>query len=171
MTTLNDIDRAAQKHADAREILTALVGDLTALQEALAREHMPKIRRAVAKAAESHDALKALIESAPDLFAKPKSQTMHGLKLGYRKGTGRMEFEYEDAETVARIKKLLGDRAELYINTTEKPNKTELAELDSSTLRKLGVAIEAAGEMAFVKPVDGAVDKIVKALVKEATED
>lgn len=170
MATLNEMDKAALYYADARAVLTDLVSNVKALQEALLRQEMPDIKKALARAVERHEALKALVEASPDAFVKPKSQTLHGLKFGYRKGSGKMEFAYEGDETIDLIRKHLGARAEDCISYIEKPDKAALAELDGKTLKKLGISIEGTGEEAFIKPVDGAVDKLVKAMIKEGTE-
>lgn len=170
MATLTEMDKAAQAYADSRQVLTDLVANLNALQEALARTEMPAIKRALAKAVEKHDVLKTMVEDSPQLFDKPKSVTMHGLKFGYRKGSGKMDFAYEDEKTIELIRKHVADDPDAYIITTEKPDKKALAELDGKQLKAIGAVIEGTGEVAFIKPVDGAVDKIVKALIKEGTE-
>lgn len=168
---LKEIDATAAQYADARAKLIDLVESLKALQDALARNHMPAIRRAVQRAAELHDRLKAMIEVSPELFDKPKSLTAHGIRFGYRKGAGKMEFQFEDEDTIGRIRKLLGDdEATPYITVREKPNKEALEDLDGKQLARLGISIEDTGDVPFVKPVDGAVDKIVKAMLKEAVE-
>ena len=173
-TELAEIDKLAAQYSDARALLTDLVSSLTVLQDALTREHMPPIRKAVQRAAEKHDQLIALTEAAPHLFVKPKSHTLHGIKVGYRKGSGKMEFQFEDEDTIAKIRKVL-EKEEIdstpFITVREKPNKEALEGLDGKQLAKMGISIEDTGDVPFVKPVDGAVDKIVKALLKEATEE
>ncbi|GHU33600.1 hypothetical protein AGMMS50256_25830 [Betaproteobacteria bacterium] len=170
MTTLTEIEARAKKYADAREILTRLVADLEAACEALKREALPDIKRAVARASEQHDALKALIESAPELFVKPKTITWHGLRMGYMKGKGGIEWDDPDA-VVAAIQKLLPDQAEALIRWSAKPLKEAINQLDVKDLKRIGCRVVDTGEVVFIKPVDGEVDKLVNALLKEATEE
>ena len=80
-------------------------------------------------------------------------------------------FHHDDALVVARIKKLFPDQAASLINFTEWPSATALAELEAGDLRKLGVTVEESGEQVVVKPVETALEKLVKALLKDAQED
>jgi hypothetical protein len=170
MTTLAKIEACAKKYADAREILTRLVSDLEAACEALKREALPDIKRAVARAGEQHDALKALIESAPELFVKPKTLTWHGLRMGYMKGKGGIEWDDPDA-VVAAVQKLLPEQAEALIRWCAKPLKEAINQLDVKDLKRIGCRVVDTGEVVFIKPIDGEVDKLVTALLKEATEE
>lgn len=169
MTTLYDIEQRARKFAEARERLAAIVAELNAGIEALKREHMADLKRAVARAAEHHDALRALIEAAPGLFEKPKTVTLHGIRLGYMKAKGGIAWDDSD-QVVAAILKHLPDQAETLLRWTAKPLKESLNSLDVATLRKLGCRVEDTGEAVFIKPADSAVDKMVDALLRDATE-
>lgn len=169
MTTLNDIESRARKFAEAREKLAAIVADLNAGIEALKREHMADLKRAVARAAEHHDALRSLIESAPELFEKPKTVTLHGIRLGYMKLKGGIAWDDTDA-VVQAILKYLPEQSETLLRWTARPLKEAINSLDVATLRKLGCRVEDTGEGVFIKPADSAVDKMVDALLKDATE-
>jgi Bacteriophage Mu Gam like protein len=168
MPTLIEIDSRAKLYADARESLAGIVSELNAGIEALKRQAMPDIKRAIARAATHHDSLRALIEACPELFAKPKSRTLHGIKLGFQKGKGKIEFD--DPEQVVRlIKKHFPEQADVLIATKEKPVKTALNNLTGAELKKLGINVVEGGEVVFITPTDSAVDKLVDALLKEAT--
>ena len=82
MTPLSDIDRRARLYADARDDLSGIVTALNEAIESLKRQALPDLKRAVARAAEHHDALKGLIETAPELFVKPRTVTLHGVRVG-----------------------------------------------------------------------------------------
>lgn len=170
MTTLQEIERRAKTYAEARAALAELAGELNAGIEALKRQSLPGLRRAVARAAEQHDALKALIEAAPDLFAKPRTQTLHGVRLGYMKGKGGIEWEDADA-VVAAIQKHLPDQAEALIRWTGKPLKEALNQLGVAELKRIGCRVVDTGDVVFIKPTDSAVDKMVDALLKDAIEE
>lgn len=170
MTTLTEIEARAKLYADARESLSLIVSDLNAGIEAMKRKAMPDIKRAIGRASTHHDQLRTLIESAPGLFAKPKSRTLAGIKLGYQKGKGKIEWA--DPEQVVRlIKKHFPEQADVLIATTEKPVKDALNGLTAAELKKLGISVVEGGEAIFIKPADSAVDKLVDALLKEATAD
>lgn len=169
MTTLADLDRPAKALADARNTVWDIVADLNAGMDALKRDAMPQLKAAVKAAAEKHDKLLTLIAENPQLFERPKSVVMHGLKLGFRKGVGGLEFD--DAEQVVKlIRKHFPDRFDLLVEVTEKPLKTPLAQLSVAELKKLGITVEATGDEVFIKATDSGVDKLVKALLKSATD-
>lgn len=167
--TLAEIETTTKAYAERRdrlyERLTALEKDLNAVKQ----RHLKEIKRCTALAAETEAHLRAAIDAAPDLFEKPKTQIFHGIKVGLRKGKGSLDWE-DDAALVARIKKLFPDHVTELVLVTEKPSKTGLNELDTSDLRKLGVTVEETGEQVVIKPIETAIEKLVKALLKDARE-
>lgn len=170
MTTLNDIERSAKKFAEAREHLAGIVAAMNEGIEAIKRDNMKRLKKAVSEAAEHHDALQALIETAPECFVKPRSVVLHGIKCGYQKGKGKIEWD--DADQVVRlIKKHYPEQADLLIITHEMPAKEALGQLTTAELKKLGISIVEGSDTVFIKPADSAVDKLVDALLKDATEE
>ena len=128
MSTLLDIERRAKALADERDVLVAVVNELNSGIETLKRESMRPLKAAVKAVAEQHDKLKALIEANPELFVRPRSVVLHGIKLGFRKGSGGVEFE--DAERVAGlIQKHFPEQFDVLVQTSHKPLKTALAQL------------------------------------------
>lgn len=170
MTTLATIELQAKRYADERAAVGEIVAALNTAMDALKKAELPKLRRAVARAAQAHDELKSLIEAAPELFQKPKTATFHGIRLGYMKGKGGIEWDDADA-VVAAIQKHLPDQAEALIRWTGKPLKEAINQLDVGTLKKIGCRVVDTGEIVFIKSVDSAVDKMVDALLKAATEE
>ena len=170
MTPLADIDRRARLYADARDDLSGIVTELTAAIESIKRQAMPDLKRAVARAAQHHDELAALIEAAPELFVKPKTITLHGIRLGYVKGKGGIAWDDADA-VVAAIQKHLPEQAEALIRWTAKPLKEAINKLDVADLKRIGCRVVDTGEQIVIRPVDSEVDKLVDALLKDATEE
>jgi hypothetical protein len=170
MTTLTDIETQAKRYADARDKVAGIVTALNDGIEALKRAEMPRLKKAIAAAAEHHDALKTLIEAAPELFQKPKTVIFHGLRLGLMKGKGGIAWDDADA-VIAAIQKHLPEQAEALIRWTGKPLKEAINQLDVATLKKIGCRVVDTGEQVVIKPVDSAVDKMVDALMKDATEE
>jgi hypothetical protein len=168
--SLADIEKLTKEFADARDLLTSRVEALNDEIEQAKRQALRGIKTSVGKAAEAQARLLAALEKEPDLFEKPKSQVFHGIKIGYRKGSGKIEWE-DDDQVVKLIKKNHPELADVLIKTTEKPLKKALQELDAAALKKLGVTVEDTGDVPFIKPVDGEVDKLVAALLKDAIEE
>lgn len=170
MASLADIERSAKHYAEAREHLAGIVATMNEGIETIKRDHMKRLKKAVNEAAERHDALKSLIETAPGCFIRPRSVVFHGIKLGFAKGKGKIEWD--DADQVVRlIKKHYPEQADVLIATSEKPAKEALANLTAAELKKLGVSVTDGGDAVFIKPADSAVDKMVDALLKDATAE
>lgn len=169
MPELKDIEPKAKAYAEARAKVTEIVTDLNAGIEALKRDSMPSLKRAIARAAEKHDQLKAIIEESPGLFRSPRTVVMHGIKIGYAKGKGGIAFDDAD-QVIKLIKKHQAHVADELIKTTETPVKQALALLSVADLKKLGCTVIDAGDAVVIKPADGEVDKLVDALMKGATE-
>lgn len=170
MTTLTDLERRAKALADARETLTAIVTELNAGIEALKRDHMTALKRAVNAAAERHEGLKALIEQNPGLFVRPRTVVMHGIKFGFVKGAGKLEYE-DEARVCALIRKHLPEQAETLIATKEAPVKTALAQLSVAELKRLGITVEGTDDQVVIRPTDTAVDRLVTQLLKSAIDE
>jgi len=170
MPTLLEIEARAKQYADARETLAEIVSNLNAGIEALKRGAMPDIKRAINRASTHHDRLRTLIEDAPGLFAKPKTRVFSGIKCGYAKGKGKLQWKDPD-QVVRLIEKHFPEQADVLINVTKKPAKDALNNLPAGDLKKLGIDVVEGGDAIFIKPTDSAVDKMVDALLEEATED
>jgi predicted ATPase len=168
--TLKEIEQLARALAEARDELSALVAALQLKQQELLNARLPDIKRAVRTAAGRHAPLWAAIDGARGLFATPRTQIFHGLKVGLRKGTGGLDWT-DDAALAERIEKRFPRaQAELLIKTTKKPIAKALEDLDLADLKALGVQILGTQDQVVIRPVDDAVDKAVAALLKDAEQ-
>lgn len=169
MTQITDLENPAKAFADARAKVADIVTQLNDGIDALKRDHMPALKRAITRAAEKHDQLKQIIEANPALFVKPRTVIYHGVKIGYAKGKGGISFD--DADQVVRlIKKHFPEQADVLVNTVERPVKDALGQLTVAELKKVGCTVVDAGDAVVIKPTDSEVDKLVDALLKGATE-
>lgn len=170
MNALDNISKRAEVYATARQLLADQVGAFNDGLAELRKDHIPGIKKALAKAADAEAALRALIEAHPDCFTKPKTQVFSGVKVGYQKGKGTINFEDADS-VVARIRKHLPDQADVLIRSKEVPVKDALAQLSAADLKKIGVTVSDAGDQVVIKPVDSEVDRMVEAMLKAAGEE
>lgn len=169
MTTLQDIEARAKQYADARGRLADQVGDLNGAIAALKRQHLPMIKRTLARVAEHQAELKALIDGAPSLFTKPRTRVLHGVKLGFAKGKGAIQFD--DGEKVcALILKHLPDQADVLFTVRRKPVVAAIAQLAAADIKRIGCRVIDSGDQVVIKPVDSDVDKLVDALLDKVTE-
>jgi len=167
--SLGEIEKLTRVFTDARDVLAERVQTLHDELEAAKRRKLLGIRNAVAAVAEARDRLHAAIEAAPHLFEKPKTIVIGGVRVGFAKGKGKIEWE-DDEQVVKLIRKHFGDRFDELVKTTEKPRKGPLNELSVAELRRLGITVEETGDQVVIKPTDTAVDKLVKTLLKEAED-
>ncbi len=170
MFTMNDIDKMCRDYSETRENLTGRVSALEEELEAVRKKHMVGIRRTIGIAAERSATLRAAIEVSRELFGRPKTVVLHGIKVGYAKGRGKIDWTDDDI-VVRLIKRHFPDQAEILIKTEKTPIKSALNNLTVQELKKIGVTAEETGEMIVVRPVDTDVDKIVKALLKDQEEN
>lgn len=170
MADLAEIEKQTQKYSEARDQLAELVSSLKAGIDALKKDSLLGIKKAIKRAAEHHDRLRAMIEESPELFVRPKSKVLHGIKIGYQKGRGKIEID--DADKVIRlIKKHLPDQADVLIQTKEEVSRNALKNLSDEELKKLGIKVQTVGDVIVISAIDGDVDKLVNELLKAATEE
>jgi hypothetical protein len=169
MATLGDIERLTKDYADWREQLSDAVRALEDEISAVKRTHITAIKRKVAAVTERQAALKAAIEESKDLFKKPRTMIIHGIKVGFQKSKG--EMKWVDANQVVRlIKKHFPDLVETLIKTTETPVKAALGQISAADLKRIGVTIEDDGDFVVIKSTDSEIDKFVDALLKDDDE-
>lgn len=165
--SMDNIEAAARRFAAARDELAERVQRLRDEQEAVKRKLLTGIRNAVSRFKAEHEDLLALVEAHPELFTRPKSRTLHNIKLGWLKQRGKIEFE-DAARTCELIEKHLPDQAETLIRTTKTPDKKALGDLSGKDLKRIGVNVSEDIDMPFVKNADDAVAKLIDALLSDA---
>lgn len=167
MTTMSHIEQLTRDYSEARAYLTGIVSRLQEELERVKHPALPLIREAVGKTAETHGKLYAAIESAPELFVRPKTITIAGVRVGWMKQKGQVVIE-DEAAVIARIRKLLPtEQAELLIRVRESVHKPGVYDLSAGDLKRLGITVTNDEEAVVIKPVDGEVDKLVNALLAE----
>lgn len=139
------------------------------MQEAIAAQEARWgrcLRETAALVRTARAALAAAIEANPELFERPRTVVFSGVKIGFKKGSGKLEIEDEEA-TIARIEKAFGPAASAYLNATVKLNKAALAELDAKSLAALGVTLEGTTDVVVISPEKSTTDKLVKTYLAE----
>ncbi len=169
--SLHQIESFTKAFADEHSELSDLIRALNDEIDRSKRRRLAEIKRLVARCAEKHDTLKSAIEAEPDLFVKPRTYVFHGIKVGFQKGKGGIEWSDVDRVVELIHKHFTDDEAATLLHITEKPDKEMLEKLPAADLKKLGCEIVDAGDVVVIKPTDTEVDKIVNALLKDAVED
>jgi hypothetical protein len=167
---LADIEQLTRIYADAHDRLASRVAELQDDIEATKRRRLAGIKNAVRSASEARDQLHAAIAAQPELFERPRSLVLSGIRVGYQKAPGKLVFDAPD-KVVALIRKHFPDQADVLIRQKEEPVRKALGQLSVADLKRIGVSVEETGDQIIIKPTDDAVDKLVSALLAEAEED
>lgn len=167
--SFTDIEKLSRAYDEAAARLEESIAALEADLETAKQQHLRNIRRQAATVAAAEAELHSAVESAPDLFVKPRTVTVHGVKCGFVLSEGKLVFD--DADSVlAAIRKYRKDDAESLIRTKSEPNKDSLKRLPAVELARLGCRIEGAGDQVLVKRVAGDVEKLIDKLIVKLVE-
>lgn len=166
MATLGDIEVLTKDYSESYSKLSDKVRDLNDEIDAAKRKHMRYIKSYAEDALEKKSKLSNAIDESKDLFDKPKSIVIHGMKIGLQKGKGKITVPDEE-KTILLIKKNLPDQADILIKSEEKLVKPALNNLTAGDLKKVGLNLVESTDEVLIKPTGSDIDKIVNALLKE----
>lgn len=170
MTTLNNIEDLTQEYAARRDSLDQAVKAMEARVQAIKEECLPEIKRRALSVAAARDRLADTIDQAPTLFNRPRTRLFAGIRVGLRKLKGKVEIDDEPA-VIRRIRKFLPeDQQELLIRVRESVDKNMASQLTASDCKRLGISITEDEDVAYIKPADSEIDKLVDALLADDKE-
>lgn len=164
--TMQEIEDLTKNFADKR---AALAHEMNTLEGAIARlkdSRRVTIRELVTDLAASHSRLELAVEDSAELFKRPKTHVLHGIKIGFRKEPGKVCFE-NAGQVVKLIRKHLDEQADTLIKITETPVKSALAQLSGAELKKIGATITDSADAVLIKPADSEIDKWIDALLAD----
>ena len=163
---MQEIEILAQHYSSAQQKLADLVGELNAEMQSVKKARLRAIKNAVVIAKEKRSRLSEAVLEAKALFEKPRTRIMHGIKVGVQKQKGSITYEDEE-KVISLIKKHLPEMEEVLVKSEEKLLKRSLETLPAETLQRIGVSSTDAGDEIIIKVVDGDVEKLVDALLKD----
>jgi len=171
MSDLHTIEKLSKHYAEQRHQLADLLSEIEQSQRDIINENIRHIRRLLAETAAAESELRNALESSPALFEKPRTRVLHGVKVGITKGKGKVEIP-DETKTIDRIRKLLPeDQAELLISVKERVDRRVVADLTAADLKRLGIQVIDGGDQIVIRPVDSALDKLIKALLSDIPEE
>lgn len=158
----------AAEYASALEGRRRLTGALRRRLLEIAEEMAPALREATAAERDCRDALFQAVEAAPELFARPRTRTVHGIKYGWQTGKASIHIE-DEARSIGLIRKHAdAAQQELLILTKESVSKAAVLDLETKWLRKFAIVQREGQETVICKPVKDSVDALVGALLAES---
>lgn len=171
MEDLNELDKRTKTYHDAEDSLALFIRVMEDEIMEVTRRHMPTIKRRFEKAKEAWEWLRAEIISAPEVFDKPRTRTINGVTVGFKKEKGKVIIIDEEA-TIRRIEKSFSeDVAETLIKTTKRCIKKALQNLPAADLKKIGVNVEETGDKVVIALAASDVEKMIAAFRKKYMED
>lgn len=168
--TMQDIEKLMERFGALRD---ALAGTALAQDEdiaAIEKKHAPRIRKLTRQFQEAHAAIITAIGQAPELFEKKRSVVLYGIAAGFRKANGKMTWDDEE-RVVALIEKHFPDQAEELLKVEKTPVKSALNDLSAAELRKLGIQVEDAGDVAYARLAEKEAGKLIRALLRKSAKD
>ncbi len=154
--------RYSEKRRRLRDALQAMEHELSVIR----RRHTSTIQQLAQTSSELVENLRKEVAANPELFVRPRSMTLHGIQIGFAKGSGKIDWD-DDDQVVERIEKLFPDRVDQLIRTVKKPSSAGLELLDAKELARLGARVEDTGDMVIVRSKDGEIDKAIKKIIQE----
>ena len=164
---LTILEATARRYADARGVLSARMDTLRRTVDDVQRAMLPQIREAEKAVVNARSALKEHVEANPAAFVRPRTRTLAGIKVGLKRGAGKVEFDSTEA-LVARIRAMMPSHFDTLVKTTHAVRRPALMALDAEARKGLGVQIVGAGDQVVIVAQDDALDKVVRALLDDA---
>lgn len=169
--TLDDIRAAADRLAVAHTATTARAAlcqdEIKSAIQPIYDRHRGGMDAAAEEEATAHRALLNLLDAAPQLFDKPRSISVNGVRAGYRKSEDTLDWG-DDAALIKRIRALLPAQADLLIRTEETLVIDVLAQLPAAAHQKLGINRITGADNPFVSIGAADVEKLAQALIADA---
>jgi hypothetical protein len=169
--TLGEIEGLTARLADASNALDEQLAVYEQELQAVNDKHLRPLKRLATIVAQAEAELHGTIESAPHLFGKPRTLSIHGIKVGFSVSEGKLVFEDEPL-VIKLLKKKFPELEETLISRTEKVNKDAVKSLGLSDeeLKRLGMRIEERGDKVLIKRDAGEIEKLLTKLKTKLVE-
>ena len=166
--TLTEIGELAKAYSGARDALASVTDEVREVQRREVRKRLRGIRSRVAEVSATREQLVAAIDENRQLFERPRTRAMHGIKFGLRKQPGRIEGDATQA--IARIDRRMPDRAQDLVATKRTLVKAALQKLSTRELAALGLTIADTGDAVLVQAAGDDLDRLVDAMLEDVAD-
>ena len=160
-----EIAELAKAYAQDHEALREQVKRIRDEQRKAGSRLLPGLKKKAATASAARDALVAAIKARPELWGKPRTRELHGVKVGLRQLPGRLEIDA--AEAIPLIRKHMPERFKALVQTTSRLRAGAIKALPPAMLRRIGGDIVELGDEVVTAIPKSAVDKLVEALLAD----
>ncbi|MFN4017120.1 MAG: hypothetical protein ACK4JB_17410 [Reyranella sp.] len=158
---MSEIEAVATDLATAKRALDAELQRADTKLAKVREECADRLKEAATTVAIKEAELLGLVRQAEPLFRRPQSVEFDGVKVGWRKGKGRLELP--DVETLVKriVDQLTPQQRKGVLKVKTTVRKGGLAKLSGEILKKLGVTLTAAGAEPFVSFPKSTTEKLV----------
>ena len=163
------LERLARELARANETLEVAVNDADQELARVRRRHHQGIKRAVDRYVRARGVLLDFVREHQELFRRPRTRVVEGVKVGIRKQKGKLVIE-NAGRVVERIERRYGSEAEHYLATTVRPLKSALEKLTAQELKALGVRVTEDPDAPVADPVEGDAERMARELIDAGGE-
>jgi hypothetical protein len=163
------IERLAAEYATLNEALSLENSLLAAEINALIRDRMPVIRSRIEATVAARDALRTAVASAPQLFEKPRTRVLNGVKVGFQRLKSVLAIK-DEAPVIAKIHALMPELVSQLIRTSEALRRQALEALPAGDLKRLGVGLVMGSDVVVTKPQAADAVKTAEAVLKSWVE-
>ena len=130
---------------------------------------IPGLRERVAELGEARDRIREYLEEHRGQFERPRTRTLHGCKVGWRKKPGKLVIA-DEARTIQLIRLRLPEQARTLLQVKTTVNKAALKKLPAAELASVGAAIAAVDDEKVVSFPKDSLAKLVDALLEDFEE-
>lgn len=167
MTTLAEITDLCRAYAGARDARDEVLEQIADERRAAVRRRMRSLRTRIAEVSAAEEALRSAVAGSPDLFVKPKTRAIEGIKVGFRKQPGRLEIA-DEARVIKRVRKRMPEREDEIVRVKESLDRAALKRLDARQLASIGVTVVETDDEVVIATVPTDLDRLADALLDEA---
>ena len=166
---LSGIAALCTDYAQARERLAHTTEQIRDLQRQAVRRHLRGLKAAITQVSATQESLREAVEANPQLFVKPRTRSLEGVKVGYRKLPGTIECD--QARAIDRIRKHYPESEAALVRVKESLNRAALKKLDAKMLSALGVSIVEVDDEVVIAAAGDDLEALVKTLLGDLDND
>lgn len=168
--TMERIRGLCRAYADAERLLAERTEHVQEVRRSSSGRLMPGLRSAAAELSAARDELRDAVESSPQLFERPRTRALEGVKVGFRKLPGTIDC-LSEAKVIERIRRVRPELEATLVAVRESLVKAALKKLDSRDLAAIGVSITAVDDEVVIRTAKTDIDALVDALLAEFEEE
>ena len=163
--TLAAVERLAARFARRRAELGACVREVQAAIDAARTAGRPTLLRRANAAAAARDELEAALAAAPELFSRPRTRLLSGIRVGWRRPPARVEIP-DEQRTVTAIRRRFGSESAQYLRERTNVVRAAVRGLPARVLAALGVTVVQPDDAPTIVPADSDLERTVTALLE-----